>query len=1553
VNRGRRVARRGGVARHRAASGLALLLVLLVAVSLRSWVTPARAQTGGALIAEPVRPGTIHGLNRLLDASPAAAPGEVWGVGENGSFLKYTNEAGWVPVEPPIGLDGQPLSGGTGSWTIPESTLAARATATGGLAIAAEVKNGASPEIEDTLLIGDPGARLREIPAPEKKLLLSPQESFLGEYESETKTEAEKEAFFKLVGERLFGSEGAAAEVKGAAEDKLVAIEEADGTTGALVVPVARGIAPQDGVLHFADGEWKREPICLNVAPKPCEPPTAAAGTFKVLAIEATGPGNAWLLAEDSSKKTGGVKLFAREGDGSWRPRPLGGTIGAFFSTRTAPGTTVSVGLRTHSIENGGVTLPGQPLTVTSEGVWIDLRLTPTSGEPADATIFYNIDSGTVTGSWCELPELPVEMCASPLGSDLQSGGGRSFAWPSAGGSSEPFGRRTVTGIGRGAILTLEGTSMVHVPLAGQGGAARGAALTAPDEGWLGPNFRLSRTTVPAGLASWPVPFRHPLTAIAAAPEEAVASLGSQALAVGVNGQVARYQPNIGWQPESLLSSSGARATPLLRGVAWPRPSTAYAVGDEGAMWLWRKNTGLWEPDPGSPPNLVRGNFTGIAFEPGEPTVGYAIGKQGLLLGYGRRWTQEPLPPELPPEANFTSIAFAGDEALVTYQVAGGEPGQVHFSGGLLVNDGAGWHIETAADEVLGQAEGPETPIVRGPVPRRVAGLADGGAVVAGIEGNVIERDGSGQPWHLVPGNPGYPAALVAVREAGQVRAIGSFAGANTTAQQELSTDEVQALFNPVPGQPPLLTPAYQLPGEGTLTRQTATGWRSEEPEVQIEVPSGKSVDLPRRPEPIFALLGDGEGNGWAVGGESAQGLPLVSGVNKEAEELALQTASVMRFGASASPPQNFSGSPLVVPAGEATFAVGGGAQCAEACADLSNVGIGPDVWLRSAVARAASIPELRAFLYTGDSVANGAASETTHSGFGLEEGAYAARLGLNAGAMPVYAAPAASDIDRSGTLGTFLSRFSGFAKPLGAGAPGAGILPLAEETAAGFGYSFDSTGNGGTVRVIVLDYTAAPLPPERQCWLAQQLAAAKAAGAPAIVLGNQAAEPAMAPILVTGQLSGCVEPAAAGGASAYLYEAALGKNSVGTITSGAASIPAFGSGSLGYHQIPVNVGRAIFAPASGFLLVSVETAKSVNNVAPVTANLIPSIEDLSLDATEGTLLRRSRPALFRALARRPRAGLRCSSEGGCQGDPYLQIPPEGCFGGCPRGEIAPAYRFSSSNPDIANFVEVDPASESQHAVFLDEKGETVPDPSSGLLCAYNAGATTVTVEAGGLSYSTNVTVQSGSVEQPCGTVPLANPPAPEKAIPAPELPPAPFESPNFTQPSKTLPSPSPPPAPTPNPTPTPSPPPAQPSPVTPLPAKLPKSPAPPVIPFFSPSPALSPLVVVLPPPPPPAVEPTPPTGTSPVTQPAVSPEPQEEEEAAIEQAHQMVAYAPGQWRRTAFVAGPGHSGAAPYYAIPLLVLVMAGAVTGIGRRRRRTSPALAGETNKTMRRYR
>jgi hypothetical protein len=278
---------------------------------------------------------------------------------------------------------------------------------------------------------------------------------------------------------------------------------------------------------------------------------------------------------------------------------------------------------------------------------------------------------------------------------------------------------------------------------------------------------------------------------------------------------------------------------------------------------------------------------------------------------------------------------------------------------------------------------------------------------------------------------------------------------------------------------------------------------------------------------------------------------------------------------------------------------------------------------------------------------------------------------------------------------------------------------------------------------------------------------------------------------------------------------------------------------------------------------------------------------------------------------------------------------------------VLPEYRFTSSRPDIANFVEVDPNSTNPRAVFLDSNGKTVADPSSGLLCAYNSGTTVVTVETGGLAYSAAVTVQPGSVSQPCGTVPRTDLPAVQKPL---ETPPPPLENePGFKpSPENIIPPPNPvipqhvptqvnPPNPVhvvkPNPVPNPAPTPLQP-------------------PFFVTNPIIAPVPVIVPPAPPAAAEPAPPTGTSPVTQPAVSPEPEEEEEAAFDLVHHAVAYPRGDRRVPGMEAAmASQTQRIPGPLLPVLVLFAAVAFVGIAGPRLRRKPEPAFQRNRPQRR--
>ena len=151
-----------------------------------------------------------------------------------------------------------------------------------------------------------------------------------------------------------------------------------------------------------------------------------------------------------------------------------------------------------------------------------------------------------------------------------------------------------------------------------------------------------------------------------------------------------RYSPGAGWVREFLLSSSGAVSKPLLRGVAWPEPGRAHAVGDLGAMWMWRAETGLWERDPATPVGF-EGNLMGVAFAPATRCAASPSARRASCCATTRPGRRSRCP-RASPTANFTSVAFAGHAALVA---AGSD---------LLVEDGAGWRVDAGRERCSGRA---------------------------------------------------------------------------------------------------------------------------------------------------------------------------------------------------------------------------------------------------------------------------------------------------------------------------------------------------------------------------------------------------------------------------------------------------------------------------------------------------------------------------------------------------------------------------------------------------------------------------------------------------------------------------------------------------------------------------------------------------------------------------------------------------------------------------------------------------------------------------------
>ena len=1419
----------------------------------------------------------------MLGATPAEAGGdgsEVWGLGSGPAgpaVVRYTTAGGWVLGPPLQDESGAPLAGFeldrpqsfNGSV---QSALSGQLTPDGAGALL-----GSLHATTQVLLTREPGnpanpfQQVKAVPAAD----LEP-------------------------GEALFSQSRA----------PLLAPLDEGGHTGAFVVPtLEHGTTGERWVLHWegAAREWKREAIE--------RPSGAVEGEFHVVGIGASSPDDAWLLAQIAEGKDALFRRHTAEGEAaSWRP--------VAFKSGGSPGEPVEV-------DGEDIVVPGQEsesvlsqaLTVTERGVWIDGER---PAAKASTTIFYNPggEGGPSVTSWCTLERSPPNTapCGNSLPLPLPTGASRSIAWS----GSPPYGERVITGLPEGMTLRLQGEEFVPVlGVGGEQGAGFGAAFANPTEGWLGSEalpLHITKAPAPNRLTPWPSAFRRPLLAVAPQPGVPVGALSSQALAVGDLGEVARYEPGVGWLPETLFGPNAKSQHPRLRAVAWPTPNRIYAVGDgqrggELAMWLWRGETGLWEPDPAEPRNF-RGNLLGIAFDPSNPARGYAVGQSGVLLRFGKSWTQDAYPSEAPcsaressnaeevrrcstwTDASFTSVAFAGSEAIAAYRVLPRHD-QNAYDGGLIVNEGSGWHVDREAASMMA-----------GRVPWAVGGLPDGGAAFS-ASGSVFEREGAGNPWHATPTpfpGGGEPGTLTLYREGGSLRVIA--AGSAPGTYRAESEPEAP------PGSPPTLPGEYPLPSSemSALLRQTASGWSDEEHELNAaRQPPGnwKDFDSVYEPDAVAAVIVDPSGSaGWAVGGT----------VEPEEHGGVLDTTVVARYRDGSSPPGRGAYAVASSQPGVATIAVGGGAQCVAACWQRARARILPDVSLASALARASSAG-VQAFVYTGPRLPDTSPNAFEGKKNAADRLSYPFELGRYAGIMasstvPSYVALTPAELDEGLSATTFETAFEGFPAPLG------------KVGCGGCQGTYYAVERGG-VRVIVLDDSSETRLGEQEGWLKEQLVSASAAGRPAVVAGNAnlVAEVAEGNHPAASRIAAILTGAAGNSnaaASAYFFDAPEENVQQALDVAGGVPVPTFGSGTLGYVSFAHEQSQA-FNGASGFLLASVElaTRSATTNQARLHVSLIPNIEELALEAKDGLLLHRSQSALFAALARRPRSGNR-TPRGQFQPDtnPYIKIPAN-CVGAtCETTAILPEYEFTSSKPEIGDFVAPNLAVSDPHAVLLAGAGETpVHDAKSGLFCAYNKGQTNVTIRTGGLEYTLPVTVQAGSVRRPCGTTRLKEVPVTATA-PVPAPPPSPAPAPAGTPPvSLTLPSPVP-------------------APVTPAAIVVPAKAAPVAqLPPFVPLPGLtSPIFAAVPPPLPTPARPAPPSGTSTVTQPVAEQE-EDEEEATEQVSNQAVAYRERENEPTGV-----------YILGVVLLAAFAGAAVWRPRRRGRRSVQIAPATISTLR---
>ncbi len=729
-----------------------LLGLAVLALGLAGGPGPRADATPAELTAQPVlgigarsvqpfgvaADGAAWAWGSAVGALPVGADGAALPVGDDGFVLLRGQGGTWRPVQGALAADGTALdrfvpAGGSGPG-------AGRVTPGGGVAVAG------FSGTRFALLTGAAGGAVREVPSPDTATttVLSREATPVRCSGRDDRRGAGRHGIGVAGGGdrgRLARPARDAAGRPDAARCSPARAPRAPrasrsprstsrGGTGVFLGVVASSLEP--AVLHWNGAAWSREPVDLPAGSSGCVPHPGARRDVGRPGVDARAAGRRASAAGSCCSRV------------TRRAPRRGGSSGRSARRRSPTARRPSVGLT--GVQ--AVRYPAQGITASSSGVWLDgtWRQGTRTGS---VTVHYDIAAGRVTGTWCDaLKPDGSPLCTGPLGSDLSAPGGRghrSYAWSGLGlrdarhhrrdpprrrlarhprdvaavrrhGVRPPAGRRRVDGRadGRGVRLRRRGLARRRRrPRARHRNSRRGLARRACRWRSAGRCWRSSAS--PGRRRGTRRRARSPSAPTAPSPAT---------------------RPVEGWRPEFLLASSGKRATPTLRGVAWPEPGVAYAVGDNGEMWEWRSTTGLWQRDGGRPVDLDA-QLTGVAFRPGDPYDGYAVGRGGTLLRAGLGWEPEALPQAVA-GADLLAVAYAGRDALVVARRQVFEGGGVSRSSALLVNNGSGWKVDEGAQRLL-DAAGPSTSLTT------VVGLPDGGAVAAGV-GIVLVRDGAGAP---------------------------------------------------------------------------------------------------------------------------------------------------------------------------------------------------------------------------------------------------------------------------------------------------------------------------------------------------------------------------------------------------------------------------------------------------------------------------------------------------------------------------------------------------------------------------------------------------------------------------------------------------------------------------------------------------------------------------------------------------------------------------------------------------------------------------------------
>lgn len=916
--------------------------------------------------------------------------------------------------------------------------------------------------------------------------------------------------------EQLVGGDPAAATAR-----TLLAVVGGEDPAVFLAPTIADGTG--SAVLRLDADGWEREPID---APDPVRP----------LALAAAGPSRAWLLGSSAGRV---VLLLRDAATERWAPI-------AFDDALLSAAATVEV-----------APPPADPLTATADGVWLDLRVTPTGATaPVDLTERLKLattpDVPTPTASVTATATSTATATATATATTTATATATSTATPTgtpvapslvldgrwcdvqplcdhALGFTFAPGARGYRSVATAATAEAKfGTRAISAPV-DRGTAADARARDAQRQGGYaaleGETFRLrdgigddgSSTTQAIAFAADGTGFTGGTEAVGAVgrapaapapPAEAVPvadALTTAALSPVGDGRVFAasrsrgaviFEPGNGWSPafSPLLEIF---APPIA--IAWPRRDIVIAGGSSGLLATSNRepfnvNTDFFEDEDIPNPRIT--NFEEL--EVRNTVLAIAC---------------TPTDPLDCVAVGLNGLIARGDGFRWRLQaLPDAAPEPTHVTGvafdertpllattdGLYVASGDGY----ARDEDL---RARMTAAGLSGAVRTVATVAGGGVVVDGR----FARDSAGAAWRPTAAPLAlHPYALGAYRDAdGAVRAIVSATSDPTPLPEPI---EPEPDTPPEDGVPPrernVIAPS---PVDAVTLRETADGWLDLD-RSRFQRSGGR--DLPDMTPNTRTILVDSSGTGMLLGGvsDASTGSPYRDG--PDAQTLGGVPSARRLEGGVLAPPQAPPSESGENPAPPATvrLAVGGHPACLDRCGGAGGQGYAPDTHLQTAIARVRAMTAAGA----GPAALLIGGGRASVGGEPLDPGGARRYRELTDGAgVPTYVLPGPGDLPGGGAE-AFASAFATAPAPQGTGETPAGVdlvavtQPGGATPGQGRGtFAFDVKAPAGTVRVIAIDNAAGrlaggPEGPQAQ-WIRATLDQARTNGVPSVVVGS------------------------------------------------------------------------------------------------------------------------------------------------------------------------------------------------------------------------------------------------------------------------------------------------------------------------------------------------------------------------------------------------------------------------------------------------------------------